>query len=632
MLKKTLIAGTLLTLTLMLGFWLLKRPLQTMPQNTLLTFVPGNNLYTLECKSYYGLKSEISKQIAFLQFANQWPAFANLEKKISFADSALKSNVRWDRYRDSISLLISYHLVGPANYATLFTVELPKTFQQLNAQDVFQQIVSNAELKRKKYDEETIYYTTIGNESIFFIKRKNIFQISDNAFVIEDAIRQGNLKFQSTNRLGNNKCRMRFDLKKAQALFPSCFDVMHFNWIKSLKYFGEKLEVDGSIANAKVVLDGEILSSDSTASIAGICNEQKSQKLEIQKVLPGNVGYLIAIGVSNAKVLYKDYTKFLEAHHDFYNYKNNVERLKYGESKFDLNRFIIDHLDHELGVFNLIPEKLDLPQQHYAFFGSNNLEQILGELSGRDTLHYKGKTLYFINIQELFPIIFGELFSQIHKTYCVKLGEYIIVGNSYESLKYLIEESEQLPVLALENNFKKMKDGAPSEYSILTYANLQRINQKDAQAWMQINVEKGNYFAHIGIDFNPSASDVLVQLWEVKDEKFLQKDPEVIKDKLNRDGSLVVNLNSKSCMVDKNGDVLWRKLKEKAKGKKRVKKANSDSEIQFVRDSISIKIKQHIIKKFGLINCCVLSDTNSKFKTVIAVNKNKLIGYKYILP
>jgi hypothetical protein len=321
---------------------------------------------------------------------------------------------------------------------------------------------------------------------------------------------------------------------------------------------------------------------------------QKPQQLDVLRIVPTNTAVLSVLSFSN-------YASF---HKEFLSYQDRIKRkingnevLKELNSKYQVNiqKSIIEHIGSEMAV-----GIAELAQQEFsnkcfaivkttsiedAIAGIKEVEEAINKVNNQKKVEEKyheyiiGKILLEANF---FDAVFGSLFSAIDKPYYTVIGRYIVLANSLEQLKEIVDRFEQERTLAKDSNFKQFADNLSDESNVFVYSNIARspelytryLNQTFSETVVQhtdllrkfeavaFQFISGNdmFFTNFSLKHNPVYKEEKTTLWEFQLEGELAMKPKiVINHNDNTKEIFVQDTEHNIYLISNTGKKLWSK-------------------------------------------------------------------------
>lgn len=390
MLKKTIIAVIVLLLVAAGSVWWYFRPKQPVTKiSESIRSVPINAAFIIETKHAKSLKQKLNSTNKFWSGLNELDFFKTLNGEINSIDSLILGNSKINNSGDSVSILVSAHPMGVNAYEFLFTVGIPANLEAGTVDEFVKSCFNGAEIKQRSYDEVTIFTVETSKGKLNYAIHKNVLLMSFGSMLIEDAVRQLN---NNTSLLNNSTFERLLRAQSAASdfnvylnlnLLPGYMDQffsnIHQPLVSSLKYFNDWIVLDGNIKNDAFTFNGFSASGDSVNNFLDLFKEQEPQQIELFKIAPENTTLLLHYGISNFRVYYNSYKKYLEGQHRFFDYQKGIDELK-SNYHIDLEKNFFDHIEKEMGLIIKTSVTDDPVSNSYAVFREDNVDAAFSAL------------------------------------------------------------------------------------------------------------------------------------------------------------------------------------------------------------------------------------------------------------
>ena len=297
-------------------------------QNPAFKAVPQKSPLVIEVKNQEGF---------FNALKGENPVFSEL-RGIKEIDDLFKS---MSRFRDFIgnhsgiknlltskSIIVSVNPTGKNQITNLYLVQLNDKNESATAADMVSRELGSAyTIMRKSYDNTTIYTANSPELSFHFACTNDIFMVSEDFILIEEAIRHTN----SQNLLSNHEftevyktieetalANIFINHKTIQLVLSRLVSPELRKTIGQIASYSNWTGLDLSASKAGLDLNGYSVTRDSSDNFLNVFRNQEAQKLTIDKVIPDNASYFVALNLKNTKNFIDAYETYLRAKGDFY--------------------------------------------------------------------------------------------------------------------------------------------------------------------------------------------------------------------------------------------------------------------------------------------------------------------------
>jgi hypothetical protein len=571
-----------------------------------LNAVPANAALILQTKNATALFDKLSKTNIIWEELKSTSYFSQLHQRLEVLDSVMRNNSEVSEIIASNPLIVSFHKSGAESFDFLYLLNLPPIKNISFVNDVIVSSGGVVEVKSRRYEQEEIYSARFNgiNSTFQYTLIQGIFIGSFSGILIEDAIRQlhngtpisREKTFAKVYETVGEKVdgNIFINYQAFTEVLKTITGDLGKQAIQPLSKFAGWSAVDVNLRPNILMLNGFTHSSDSIDYYLNLFKRQKPQQLDVLRIVPTNTAVLSVLSFSN-------YASF---HKEFLSYQDRIKRkingnevLKELNSKYQVNiqKSIIEHIGSEMAV-----GIAELAQQEFsnkcfaivkttsiedAISGIKEVEEAINKVNNQKKIEEKyhdyiiGKILLDANF---FDAVFGSLFSAIDKPYYTVIGRYIVLANSLEQLKEIVDRFEQERTLAKDSNFKQFADNLSDESNVFVYSNIARspelytryLNQTFSETVVQhtdllrkfeavaFQFISGNdmFFTNFSLKHNPVYKEEKTTLWEFQLEGELAMKPKiVINHNDNTKEIFVQDTEHNIYLISNTGKKLWSK-------------------------------------------------------------------------
>jgi hypothetical protein len=466
-----------------------------------LYLIPDNSAIIIGSPEYSSLKEEWAKSAELSELFEKDQNFSNI---INELDSL---NIDVSKLTDGkdikTSFYYSIHFVGHHRFASLISYSFSKNLSRSEFENSISKI---GNIKKREFESKTIYdFSFKNNKKKFYIsfEHSNVF-LSTYEPLLERLILEESTKSQEKEiniaRLikisgKDAAATIYFNYRYLYRLISSFSQKNYIDIIKQLSHLSQYSALDFSSQNNSISLSGYSFSNDSVPSLLSTFNDFEAPQVEIYKHIPAQTILLYYQGANKLN-------EYLEKRKSSsYNTENTMAMQSYkADLLIDVSDYFYPWIQNEL-AFGLtsnnnsnaegfaIANTYD-PKEAMQTLGK--LENIANEFknSDADTIFYRSYQIHFIPLPYLLSNVFGELFSPIQQTYYCAIGNYIVFGNSPETLKSYIDNMLIEKSLANREDFNEFSSKLSSQANIVLYANMHYFNIISKQV---LGIETNSY-------------------------------------------------------------------------------------------------------------------------------------------
>ena len=279
------------------------------------------------------------------------------------------------------------------------------------------------------------------------------------------------INFDALSRLGKNS--IREEKKPALTL------------LAGLSEWGE---LDLHLRNEGLLLNGFAHSSPSQTSFFDVLLNQEPVSLEIDQIIPSAASAFISLSMSNTSDYRADYLKYLSETGRLDQYSSTLRQIM-EDYETDIESAFYEFMDGEMALV-----LFDTPAgggERFMLFSTKSRSMAQNALSGiiRQAAEKRGvspqalsKTyqvdrdisfeIYELPVNYLGEILFGELFSGTETNYFTFIDNYLVVGESFESLTFFLRENILNKTLSTDISYRRYSGNLSNKSNLNIHINI----------------------------------------------------------------------------------------------------------------------------------------------------------------
>lgn len=507
------------------------------------------------------------------------------------------------------SIIISVNPTGKNQFSNLYLVQLNDKSESNSAPDIVSgELGSEYVVTRKNYESTTVYGAKSTELNLFFACVDDIFMISEDFILIEEAIRHSS----SQNLLSNREFTEVYKTIEETALANVFINHATIHQllakivtpeirktIGQIASYSDWTNVDLSASSSGLNLDGYSFTRDSSDNFLNIFRGQEAQKITIDKAIPANASYFVALNLKNTDMFLDKYEAYIRSNGQFYpremgliefKKKTNTDALKlikeFGATQFagvytninksnpNQNRFFVTELVNP----NETKEKLKKAVADYSESSRIAENKLHTEFAFTSKKKYDICQLPISNMAES---LFGRAFSGINGEYFVLYEKYIIWGDNLTGMKNYLQSLASAKTMANDSIYKAYSAAGQAKPNFYIYAKVPKIIRlKDAMLKPEISailsenedvIRKFSTFSwqfsvsnnmiknRISLKYDPNIKEEPQAVWQLKLEAPLAQKPKMVlnhKDLPNRE-LIICDKQNNVYLINKDGLILW---------------------------------------------------------------------------
>jgi hypothetical protein len=398
------------------------------------------------------------------------------------------------------------------------------------------------------------------------------------------------------------------------------------NDINSLSDFADCSGWDVTIKPSALMLSGFTQANDSAVNFLNLFREQKPQEIELTKIIPSKTALMLWFGTDDIKIFQRNYKKYLKtisqgrarAYLQYIENLNNLYRV-------NIEKLMLEWMGNEMALVITESSSNDFTNNSYAVIHSNDINDAtnslktlsdsinskeqpqLKSLKGKKikskegnlikrspslsvmlSANYRNHFIAHLNLPKLLPQLFGWQFNKITNNYYTAIEDYIVFGNSRESLQNFIDDFENNKTLANDKNYKNFSENISVESNVYLYSSIARSTSiyssfvtEELARDMENKLDVFQKFEAIGIQFsiannklfystaylkyNPKYKQESGTMWESQLDTTVSSKPYIVLNHTTQAKEIVVQDDAnKLYLISNSGKIIWTKqLSEK---------------------------------------------------------------------
>lgn len=563
--------------------------------------IPINAAVIIKENNFNAIYNKIaSSNIIWEELVENTATALTTKNKLQYLDSLLSGPFA-PLFKNS-PILSSIHLSGANDFDFIFYLPIVADVSEAELINKIK-TVTRKNTENRAYDGATIYTISTNNkDKISLVIYKNALVFSYSTVLIEDVIRQLNssnnlLSDPTFNKVINTSGQSEdgnlfINTKYFSKIITQYVNKSTKTYLTNFENYTGWTELDVSIKPNSFTLSGFSFTNDVDNYSINLFKGQKPQEMELLSIIPSNTSFIYYYGLSNSKEFFANRVKLLKSEQLYFNYQKYLDELTstYG---IDLEATFLSNIGNELALV-ITESQSDVPlNNQFVIFQSNEIEKTKENLSAISKkiisnivvqpIEFNGYVINQLNIPDLFSNLLGKPFIDFEKNYYTIVDNYVVFGNSENSLQTFITNYSTKKVLSANENFKEFYDNLSSSSTIFIYNNIARstnlykaygaadflpmIDEKielfrkfEAVAF-QVTAEKNNLFYNtIFLKYNPVYKQETSSLWELELDSTISATPQLVINHITNSKEIIVQDDANTIyLISNTGKVIWSK-------------------------------------------------------------------------
>ncbi len=490
-----------------------------------LYLIPNNSAFIVGGSNYSTLKKEWAKSTELAEIFERDQDFSNQISELDSLNNEINNLIT--KKDIQTSFYYSIHFIGHHRFTPLISFSFSKNILRKDFENYLSKL---GKLIKHKFESKTIYEFKYNNnkEKKYYIafEHSNVF-IGTYEPILERLI----LEESSSNIEKKNNIDKLIKIRGKDAaatiyinyryLYRLISVFSHKDYIdiiKQLRQLSQYSALDFSSQSNSISLSGYSFSDDSIPSLLSTYKGFDAPKVEIFNHIPAQTLLLYYQGA-------EELNKYFEIRKSSnFNTENKLAMQSYkADLMIDVDEYFYPWIKSEL-AFGLINDNTGETE---AFAVANTYDtkeamQTMGKLenianefknSKADTIFYRSYQIHYIPLPYLLSNVFGELFSPIQQTYYCTYDNYIVFGDSPQTLKHYIDNMLIEKNLANRDGFSDFASKLSSQANVVLYLNMHYFNLLSKQF---ISIETNNYLKSSSMNLQ-NIGDVAIEF--ISDDK-----------------------------------------------------------------------------------------------------------------
>ncbi|MEA2043037.1 MAG: DUF3352 domain-containing protein [Bacteroidota bacterium] len=482
------------------GWWAYHKFIVKADTRSALTVIPENAVFMASTNDLSEAWTVISESKVWEHLITN-PYFSDINSDIELLNKFLAQNIAVDAVMSERDLLVSGHMTSGVDWDLIFVVDLKGISSMIRG--TFRKSLELAEgfsVKTRDYKDKKIFELVSDSnpdEIIYLTLNDNLLVATFTGSLMERSIDgmddehfNKNKEFVSiTNKLGT-KDLFRFYLNyKYMQDFAESY----------LTEGSEMLEMIAQSLNYSafdMTLEEELLSFDGYTGVDSIGSYLKALaevspgKMSAWRVASDQTSLYFSMGFDN----YSDFYNNLIAQYkkgnaeDMEDIEKNVERIE----KF-LGISVEDHffswIGTEIAFLKLRPDENRRLEDVVVAIHANDIDDAkkgLGYITKKikrrspvkfEVIEYKNFEIEFLDRRNFFKLFFGKLFKDLEKPYFTYIEDFVVLSNSPEVLKSIIDDYITGRTLSNSSDFMDFKNEFSQKSNVTVFIRTPQIYQ-----------------------------------------------------------------------------------------------------------------------------------------------------------
>jgi hypothetical protein len=541
--------------------------------------------------------------------------FKNFQSKLVFIDSVIKGDELVKEWLDHNDIHIA---LFPTKRNTSATLVLIQTSSLRQIKQITQKI---ADLAGKKARTSVRSVRGVKITDVDFLEKSGInsfsFAFSNGLLLLSEdqTLLENSIELMDTeNSVLNNEVFKRVYATAGKNVDANLF--INFNNLSSLvsyyisdnkisalnafANFSDWGEVDLHIRNDGLLLSGFSFSKPADANYLNVFLNQEPIRMTIDRLIPSDAAAFIALGFSNTEIFRRDYLDYLSFHNKLEAYNQKLGQM-IQLYQTDVEAAFYELMDGEVAAVFHESGRAGDKTNTYLVFSTKSRSMALSALNSIIRQDAKNKNIseadylkiYQVDNQTAFDIyempvnfigelLFGDLFSGLETRYFTFIENYLVFGNSYESLTHFLRENVLNKTLQTDLAYRKFSELISNRNNAYFYLNVGGAKgilssflkgesrgmvtgdfetfRKIQAITLQFSSGRNMIYQNVYAGYKPYLANKPQTTWETSLDAAVNFKPYMVKNHNTGENELFVqDILNNIYLINRAGRILWKK-------------------------------------------------------------------------
>jgi hypothetical protein len=409
----------------------------------------------------------------------------------------------------------SLHCTGNDQVSWFFAAGLPRIGDESSVREFITKAA-------KQKPQEFVFHktTTYRFSGWSYALYEGIFICSDNSSLLEASIEQlekgeSLLKdkiFVKVRETAGEKAdgNLYVHYDRLPLFFKRISNDASHDALERIGYFASWTETDLAVKSNAILFNGFTATSDSSRNYLTLFKNQKPQRVEMPAILPASTTNMLHFGFGSFATYFNDYKNWLERHNLGGDRSSSIMAAN-AQYRINVEEYMSNWVGNEMALVTL-GGNAPLQERSFGVVSASNV-QLAREQLGKlkyitdyidrqatshddmlpDTSFYNGYSIRRIGILHLVPLMYGNVFDQLDRTFYTIVGHYVVFGNSPDALKTFLISYENGKTLATDRFYTDFASSLSSESNVFVYTAIGRskpVYKNYASATVGAELEK----------------------------------------------------------------------------------------------------------------------------------------------
>ncbi|HKL02705.1 MAG TPA: DUF3352 domain-containing protein [Cryomorphaceae bacterium] len=521
-------------------------------------------------------------------------------------DSLMVNNAQIRGYLADNPAALSVHMSGARDHSYLLSLQLKDEVKEREAAEMLTAVFPSASVTDRNYDGVVIrkVESPVFNSTLHFFAHKGLLVMSLSAILAEEAVRAIEQEASVTanpdfvevreTRGSNVRAAVYINYKEFKSVVKPYANQQRQSDAFFSNPYAEWSALDLSLKANALAMDGFLTCADSTDAWLGSFRNLEAPKLEVLDYMPNNTAYFAFLGFGNYAEYKKQFLRTIERSNENYAFDSAIENYD-KRCNCDFSSLALDWIGSQAAAFIVEPASKNYSQNAYAVFRAvsgedaserlADLEKALSETAENteETAFevYKDREIRQLKIGKFYGEILSESFSLLDDPYYVQYDDAILMANSVNALRNLINAVEVGRTLSKDEGFLELSEHLSSRSNFVLFSSLARsplvyqnilsdenaanldkqtelLRKFNAFIYQVDHYKNDLYYNHIYFKHGPEYKQETNSLWELQLKAEVNSKPTFVVNHYTDALEIAVqDAENRLYLISNTGKVLW---------------------------------------------------------------------------
>ncbi len=585
----------------LVGFYLTFDRTAAAPSITLKA-IPQSAAMILETNELGEIWRDLSQTNIIWEELRATDLYFRLDVAFHALDSLLVNQKELRGYLADKPAAVSVHVSGARSYSYLLSLQLTKIAEPEEIDRLLPKLFgAGTSVKKRMYDGVAIYtfQPKMLDDPLIYFQYEGLLVISLSSILAEESLRAllrdgsvlSNPSFMDVKETQGHDARAELyinykQLKNILAQYAGAGsrDAAFFS-----QPYAEWSALDINLKSNAVVMNGFVLSPDSSDAWLGAFRDSPPVAMELLDYMPSNTAYFAFLGFDDFHKWRQRQLLTLQRSNRRYSLENEIK--KYDDAcDCDISDLALSWIGSQAVALITEPATDEYAQNQLAIFMAADGDKAEGKLILLHEKLAKGEAqAEAFGAYEIYPLPLGtfygaalsEAFEGLKDPYFTRVGDAILMANSINALRNLLNGLSTKNTLVNDDGFAALSEQISGSSNLLIYSSLARspyiyqhlLDEENGKAILaqaevlkkfeafiyQVSHYRGDlYYNNIYLKHNPAYKKETNSLWELQVKNTVSQKPSLLTNHYTDALEIFLQDDSNRVyLISNTGKLLW---------------------------------------------------------------------------